>query len=55
MLFINCALLLNLLFAWCVFGSPEEEQGVKYANKCEGNFCFFNVTRNIIIFQKEIK
>lgn len=35
MLLINCALLLNLLFAWSVFGSPEEEQGVKYANRCE--------------------
>ncbi|EFN89630.1 protein canopy 4 [Harpegnathos saltator] len=35
MLLVNCALLLNLLFAWSVFGGPEEEQGVKYANKCE--------------------
>lgn len=32
---VNTAILLNLLLAYSVFGSPEEEQGVKYANKCE--------------------
>lgn len=26
---------LNLLFVYCASGGPEEEQGVKYANKCE--------------------
>ncbi|XP_011699782.1 PREDICTED: protein canopy 4 [Wasmannia auropunctata] len=35
MLLVVHAILLNLLFAFFVFGNPEEEQGVKYANKCE--------------------
>lgn len=35
MLLVNRSILLNLLFAYFAFGSPEEEQGVKYANKCE--------------------
>lgn len=39
MLFVKNLILLNLLLVYSVFGnSPEEEQGVKYANKCEGNF-----------------
>lgn len=29
--------LIHLLLAFVVVSSPEEEQGVKYANKCEGN------------------
>lgn len=39
MLLVNRAILLNLLFAYFAIasGSPEEEQGVKYANKCEGD------------------
>ncbi|CAL1686629.1 unnamed protein product [Lasius platythorax] len=32
---VNPAILLNLLFAYSAFGGSEEEQGVKYANKCE--------------------
>lgn len=32
---VNRATLLNLLFVYFVFGGPEEEHGVKYANKCE--------------------
>lgn len=35
---VNPAILLNLLFAYSAFGGSEEEQGVKYANKCEGDF-----------------
>lgn len=36
MLFVKSLILFNLLFISSVFGnSPEEEQGVKYANKCE--------------------
>ncbi|KYM76834.1 Protein canopy 4 [Atta colombica] len=35
MLLVNRAVLFNLLFAYFTFGNPEEEQGVKYANKCE--------------------
>lgn len=29
-------LLTHLLCSYFVIGGPEEEQGVKYANKCEG-------------------
>lgn len=54
MLLVNYVLLLNLLFTRSVFGDPEEEQGVKYANTCEGNFCSSIYKRNIILFQKEI-
>ncbi|EZA55157.1 hypothetical protein DMN91_000986 [Ooceraea biroi] len=35
MLLSNRVILLNLLLVYSVFGSPEEEQGVIYANKCE--------------------
>ncbi|XP_011875223.1 PREDICTED: protein canopy homolog 3 [Vollenhovia emeryi] len=35
MLLVNRAILLNLLFVYLAVGDPEEEQGVKYANKCE--------------------
>ena len=30
--------LTHLLFSYLVSGGPEEQQGVKYANKCEGNY-----------------
>lgn len=29
---------IHLLVPHFVIGGPEEEQGVKYANKCEGNY-----------------
>lgn len=29
---------IHLLVSHFVIGGPEEEQGVKYANKCEGNY-----------------
>lgn len=35
MLLQNHAISLTLLFVYSVFGGPEEEQGVIYANKCE--------------------
>ncbi|XP_011637138.1 protein canopy 4 [Pogonomyrmex barbatus] len=35
MLPVTRAILLNLLLAYFAFGGPEEEQGVKYADKCE--------------------
>ncbi|XP_029172423.1 protein canopy homolog 3 [Nylanderia fulva] len=35
MMLVNSAILLNLLLIYSAFGGPEEEQGVKYANKCE--------------------
>ncbi|KAH0946729.1 hypothetical protein HN011_005569 [Eciton burchellii] len=35
MLLANRVILLNLLLIHFAFGSPEEEQGVIYANKCE--------------------
>jgi len=38
---VNRTILLNLLFVYFVFGGPEEEHGVKYANKCEGDFYLF--------------
>lgn len=30
--------LTHLLFSYLVSGGPEEQQGIKYANKCEGNY-----------------
>ena len=30
--------LTHLLLSYLVNGGPEEQQGVKYANKCEGNY-----------------
>lgn len=35
---VNPVILFNLLLAYSAFGGLEEEQGVKYANKCEGDF-----------------
>ncbi|KAL0099185.1 hypothetical protein PUN28_020040 [Cardiocondyla obscurior] len=35
MLLVNRAIILNLLLVYLVFANPEEEQGVKYADKCE--------------------
>lgn len=32
--------LTHLLFSYLVIGGPEEKQGVKYANKCEGNYIY---------------
>ncbi|KAM0734677.1 Protein canopy 4 [Formica fusca] len=32
---VNSAILFYLLFVYSAFGGPEEEHGVKYANKCE--------------------
>lgn len=31
-------LLLNFLLFTTIYAGPEEDEGVKYANKCEGNF-----------------
>lgn len=31
-------LFIQLLVFHFVIGGPEEDQGVKYANKCEGNY-----------------
>lgn len=51
MLFVKNLLILMLLLVRFVFSSPEEEQGVIYANKCEGNLKIFFVINLKIFFE----
>lgn len=44
--------LTHLLFSYLVIGGLEEEQGVKYANKCEGNYIYTYVQCILINFFK---